>query len=992
MHLQIFGLATEPDWWYVSRVPPGGGKELGRLLAKAVQSPSELQFYFQDKPLEQYQQDELMRLWAKRPAQIIAKPADAALQRPADTYLRLVTTAGPDAGRLFPLTRRNLSVGRGLSRAQVRDPWLSARDFKIRLTSNGPLLTSRAQTPRIWPHGQTLEVGSTHFVLLRGHGNPLDAPQDPGACEIAPNQPPAPPNLLLQIMGAAAPLLIGVVLMVMTGMWYFLLFSGISVIIAAVLITQYRRARSRYIGELHDLLEGTAKKFRQAVFTPHQLMSALAIPEPDSLACDGPQPEFPILNIGSAMQQAKIAHLQDSKRWDRFLFDRITSVLQLRPGHRTIIVGDPATRHPVKNWIVAQLLRHSKATGFGFLVDARHIGGTKIVELYESFIPASEPDQHQVILLTNSPISADEYTTIVDLHRNVIEGTYTATALEPYGISRSTLRTVARELLIEAPRQQSQLERLSLPGEPFKESATREMVTTLGTGAFGMSIDLVREGPHLLITGTTGSGKSELLLTVLVGLTQNYSPCEMSMVLLDFKGGASFNVLAPLPHTMSVETNHVAATSFRSLEAIGAELYRREELFAAHHVADFEAFRKTFPERTLPRLVVAIDELRVLVDQNAEAAGTLARLAATGRSLGFHLIIATQRTQGAVNADIRANVGATIALRTATEHNSWDVLGTADAFHISPKTPGRAYFKAGAETPRMFQTGSYALDDDPLVVLPYDHPSVVSSSQTTNWSRVIEKLRKQALKLPRPQPIILAALDPGVTVASLRERYQIPPVAAPIGLVDDPATCQQYPVALGTAEASTTAIRLASSVAWVGAADSGIEECLPVVAHHVVSSDDYKVLFEGRPLRDVPSGWDKLLHIDDASGDVLRDILEDINAQLTQGVRTTVMLTEWGSWTNALVTGSFQGFEERLIQLMRQFSSILTVYVFGARELAGGRLLAMIPDRFYIPKNSSAEHQLIWPTLRAVPPASARAVLVTADQPHGGLETQLCIG
>src|SRR5690625_1140857 len=170
MHLQIFGLATKPDWWYLNRVPPGGGKELERLLAKAVQSPTELQFYFQDQPLEQYQQDELMRLWAKRPAQIIAKPAEAALHQPVDTYLRLVTTAGPDAGRLFPLTRRNLSVGRGSSRAQVRDPWLSAHDFNIRLSADGTLVTPVGQRGFLWESGTPFRAGTTQFVLQRGTG------------------------------------------------------------------------------------------------------------------------------------------------------------------------------------------------------------------------------------------------------------------------------------------------------------------------------------------------------------------------------------------------------------------------------------------------------------------------------------------------------------------------------------------------------------------------------------------------------------------------------------------------------------------------------------------------------------------------------------------------------------------------------------------------------------------------------------------------------
>lgn len=187
-------------------------------------------------------------------------------------------------------------------------------------------------------------------------------------------------------------------------------------------------------------------------------------------------------------------------------------------------------------------------------------------------------------------------------------------------------------------------------------------------------------------------------------------------------------------------------------------------------------------------------------------------------------------------------------------------------------------------------------------------------------------------------------------------------------------------------------LTLTASVAWVGAVDSGIEASLSVVCEHVLASNDHKILFEGRRLTASPSGWDRKIPFETATGDVLKEIFDELSTRLASGLQTTLVITEWGSWVNALVTGSFQGFEERLIQVMRLFTPTLKVYVFGSRELAGGRLLAMIPDRFYIPKNSSAEHQLIWPTLRAIPPETGRAVLVTADHASGGYEVQLCRG
>ena len=990
MHLQIFGLSTEPGWWHLNRIPTGGGAELSQVLRDKICEAGGLNFFCGHELLDTYSHEDLTKLWSNGLGQIVAKPLETRQPHRFATPLRLVTTSGPDSGRVFPLTRRKLSVGRASARAQVRDPQISSHDFDIRLTSNGTLLTPMGQSPRVWESGESFVAGSTEFELQRGPGTPLPIPSDPGRFEIAPGQPPSPPNLVLQIIGAAAPLLIGVVLMLVTGMWYFLLFSGISVIIAAVLITQYRRARKRFVTEIRIALDQAALRFRNSAFAPHELTGALTSRVRDPLSLVGQPPDHPIVNFGTSVRQADIFQVHDTRQWDAFLYHRVSSILRLHPGRRTLVVGDPGRRRPVKNWIIAQVLRHTTATHTGMTVDGLHFGGPKVIEITAQTMPQPDPELHQIIFVDDTEASADKQTTIIDLDKSTIEGPYTARVLEPFGISAATLELFKKELLLDQPPGDSQIEHLSLADNPLQGSAVHQMVTTLGVGPLGLNLDLVSDGPHMLITGTTGSGKSELLLTVLLGLAQRYPPCEVSLVLLDFKGGSSFNVFAPLPHTMSVETNHIAASSFRSLEAIAAELYRREALFAQHDVADFDAFRRASPNLPLPRLVVAIDELRVLIDQNSDAATTLAHLAATGRSLGFHLIIATQRTQGAVNADIRANIGCTIALRTATEHDSWDVLGTADAFHISPMTPGRAYFKAGAGAPHVFQTARYMLDDEPVVLLPHDQYDPAELPVTTDWPRVVQELRHRASDLPLPEPIILPALPQHTDVQSLREQFGMNTAQVPVGLVDAPAQCRQYAVALGAGTSAPDLVLLSTSVAWIGGVDSGIEECIRVVLDHVVLSSHHRVLLEGRQLSNGPSGWDQRLEIGANTADTLQQFFDGLIAKLSAGIPMTIVITEWGSWATALVSGSFHGFEERLMQLMRQFASVLTVYVFGARELAGGRLLAMIPDRFYIPKNSSAEHQIIWPTLISVPPIAARGVMVTSDHATGGLAVQLC--
>lgn len=988
MLLQIFGLVSKPSWWHLSRIPSGGGTELAAVLAKALPGAQAVEFFCDETELISLDTQGLAQRWYDGVGQLIAKPVGAQPRHHPDSRLYLVSTTGPDAGRSFPLTRRNLSVGRNDSRAQLRDPWLSSHDFSIRLSSSGTVISPVGDRDFLWESGDAHEAGATRFALHRGPGQALVTPKSPGLFEIKPGQPPSPPNVVLQVIGAAAPLLIGIVLMVVTGMWYFLLFSGISVLIAVVMITQYRRARHRFISEIRQSLAETADRFRRCVFGPDQLTRALSSRSNDPLSLCGPQPEHPVVHLGSGQRKASMEQIQQTRRWDDYLTGQVPVVLTLQPGHCTVVVGNPGALRPVKNWCLAQLFRHAKATGTGLNIEGEHVAGPPVVMISDAIDATTELPQ--LIFTTTQINPADHDTTIVDLTSHTVEGSITATDLEPLGISSWTLSQFSEEISLNRPEDHLSMEQLTLSTTTMQAEATDELTTTIGTGPLGLTINLVADGPHLLITGTTGSGKSELVLTVLVGMIERYPPTEVSMILLDFKGGSSFNVLAPLPHTMSVETNHIAAASFRSLDAIAAELYRRELLFAEYQVADYQAFRRAVPHIVLPRLIVAIDELRVLVDDNPEAAEALARLAATGRSLGFHLITATQRTQGAVSADIRANIGSIISLRTATEHDSWEVLGTGQAFRISPETPGRAYFKAGAEQPRLFQTARYMLDDEPLVLLPHDAGVQDQLELTTHWSALVEQLCARAAPLPVSDPVILPELPNQLRGDMLTSQFAWDErLHAVLGLVDDPGNCAQYPLVLGPASPQQNVAILSNSVAWVGTSSSGIEIAAKVVTGNVLKQDGNTVFLDGGRLASEDSSWDHYLHVADAQPDVLKQLTQWLQEVLANQQNTTVVITDWGSWSTQMVTGSFQGFEDVLIQLLRQYASLLKLYVFGSRELAGGRMIAMIPDRLYLPTNSSPEHRMIWPKLVSVPAVEGRAVLVTSAHAAGGLAVQL---
>ncbi|PFG44103.1 S-DNA-T family DNA segregation ATPase FtsK/SpoIIIE [Isoptericola jiangsuensis] len=223
----------------------------------------------------------------------------------------------------------------------------------------------------------------------------------------------------------------------------------------------------------------------------------------------------------------------------------------------------------------------------------------------------------------------------------------------------------------------------------------------LGVGTDGSPVrfDLVADGPHLLVAGTTGAGKSELLQSLVLGLAAARSPADLALALVDFKGGASFGRCADLPHVVGQVTDLEPGLAGRALAGLRAELRRREHVLADHRAASLA----DAPPGTLPRLVVVVDEFRALADDLPEFLPGLLRVAAQGRSLGVHLVLATQRPAGAVGADVRANVTARVALRVVDAADSLDVVEDAAAARIPVSAPGRAVLRVGAGTPVVLQ-------------------------------------------------------------------------------------------------------------------------------------------------------------------------------------------------------------------------------------------------------------------------------------------------
>ncbi|MBX6750808.1 MAG: FHA domain-containing protein, partial [Micromonosporaceae bacterium] len=228
----------------------------------------------------------------------------------------------------------------------------------------------------------------------------------------------------------------------------------------------------------------------------------------------------------------------------------------------------------------------------------------------------------------------------------------------------------------------------------------------IGRSAAGPhALDLREDGPHALVGGTTGSGKSELLQAWILAMAAAHSPQRLTFMLIDYKGGSAFKDLVYLPHTVGLFTDLDPHLVRRALTSLRAEFKAREELFAKYRVKDLLELEREGVAEAPPSLVIVVDEFAALVKELPEFIDGVVDVAQRGRSLGVHLILATQRPAGVIRENLRANTNLRLALRTADENDSVDVLGTPQAAHFDPSIPGRAVSKTGPGRLVVFQAG-----------------------------------------------------------------------------------------------------------------------------------------------------------------------------------------------------------------------------------------------------------------------------------------------
>lgn len=1033
MWLRILGLPEGvPYWWNARNMEGADGSRWDGLLRHHLPG---YRFSVRDEPLAEAGPDVLGR---GSTLCVVARPSEPATPgrasgRDSGPEVVLVVEDGPDAGRLAPLPRSGLTVGRNHAEVRVADPFLSGPHFQAVVEPDGVRIVHlagrrarpvtddsgpRRTSPSPW------REGSSTFRLVRGRPEPLPDRTPLPLLSLAPGQEPTRPNAVMQAVMAFGPLVIGVVLAVVTGHWYFLLFSLISVGVAGVMWAQHRSARSAYGQRIAAESAGLAERLESLAPAPGAVALAARSADTDRFGIPGPVAGPPLIRWGTGITTLPLATDRERADWSAWSRTSLPVITELHPGVTTRVIGQRSTLEAISHWLVVQLCRDALATSRGVLVrteagDAWFGGGITAAEgtvvMHAGATAGAIPEGWHRIVLCGPEESEDDRTEgdrlLPDEARAAVAG-LDYERFRWHGMSASTAGWLVDEFggsprphVVRSP------PRMELPLQSGPGTAVASLESPLTGGSDPVHLDLVREGPHALVAGTTGSGKSELLLTVLTGLAAAYSPGEVSFVLMDFKGGSSFAPLAGLPHTMSVETNLIQAESLRTLDALTAELRRREELFLSTGSVDYAAFRRSRPQEVLPRLVVAIDELRVLTEDHPQSATVLARLAATGRSLGFHLVLAAQRAQGAVGPDVRSNLGTIVCLRTATEQESWDLLGSPQAHSIDADSPGQAFIRRGGAQPRAFQAGRFTTPPGPPGLIPWDGgdggpEGVPDRGGPADWPGLVDRIRRNAerMGLVMPEPVVLPALPDRwcPTVAECREH----PGAVVVGLADVPDTRRQ--------EAVTWVPGRDGPAAWIGTDAGGLRdvarsalrqlarlpETTPGSATHprtlVLDGDGDTVpdgidVSTGTAEHHAPGRWTVLSAVS-ATPERLGALLQDVREDLAARRPVRLVVTAWGRWAGLRVGAGYETAEEHLALLLRDHPpSLLAVALFGSRELAGGRVLGQVPNRFYVPAGSTPEQRMVWPTLHRVREVPGRAVMVTSGYPAPGIAVQLAL-
>ncbi|MGL3805826.1 FtsK/SpoIIIE domain-containing protein [Paeniglutamicibacter sp. R2-26] len=573
--------------------------------------------------------------------------------------------------------------------------------------------------------------------------------------------------------------------------------------------------------------------------------------------------------------------------------------------------------------------------------------------------------------------------------------------IEPATLGFETLARAVRRVLASADGT-AQSPARGLPPETGKDPADVSPTTlrTVVGDADGLplELDLLRHGPHLVVAGTTGSGKSELLRTLVLGLAREHGPHELAFMLVDFKGGATLAPLAGLPHVQNLVSDLDTAAARRVMEQLACELRRRERLLAAHQATDFAGYReaRTGADPLLPALVVVVDEFRVLATELPGALEQVVQVATVGRSLGIHLVISTQRPAGTLNAQLRANITTAIVLRTAGEFESADLLGTDAAAHLDPAEPGWAYLRTGAGVPLKFRVHRNASTGGgaslrawgrslraPVWHQGLDEAATMPQAPAHGTAGAVERIRGIWDGQERAANPFSPAL-PGALVQLPRAVLLQTDDDTAVGLVDRVESARRTALRFD--------VRRCAGLVACGLPGSGIEDVPPLLVRSLNQSTWTAPCFvlDGNGVHPELAGHPG---VGGYFGPQDSWRIAELLLQLASAERTdplVLVVSGLGGWAQTLGPGTHALLEAALGVFARTAQSPGRALVLcGDRELAGSRIASLCETRWYFPRGAGPEILVGWPKLKQVAPVRGRGLLLGPGEPETGTEFQL---
>lgn len=874
-------------------------------------------------------------------------------------------------------------------------------------------------------------------------------------------------NRAMLLLAAALPLLIGIGLALLTGMWMFLALSAASAVSVLVPLAAGRRQR-------HDLANAAAAavakdRERRRRSGPSLALLVLAAGHKHSSGDPAPDDGRVWLRLGEAPQPANV---KIEPAASAVIIPSVGTVpVTLDPSLPVTIFrgSDPVVDGIIRS-LLMQLAGYPRGRGTRIVIHAeahrlplgaRYLPGVTLVaprgRILQILNEGFEPVHQRGVLLVVGSADEDED------DAGAVSGTATARGwqvlqfLPPEGSAdtsdvllserASLLRCATGDVAFApdlAPEEVFMNFCRRFAGRPEPRGKENKCVPTtcslqdvlaltpertsdrwdasarnpglqvpLGLSSSGAQcLDLEADGPHLLVAGTTGSGKSELLRSLAMALALSHPPDRVNFLFVDFKGGSGLGPLTELVHCVGLLTDLSSYELERTLTSLRAEIRLREKALASAKVPDLAAYRAggSRQDLPLPHLVIVIDEFRMLVDDAPEVLRELMRIAAIGRSLGIHLIMATQRPQGAITADIRANVTSSIALRVQSGMESVDIISTKDAADIRVETPGRAFLARGTEDPLEFQTASLgsarirpgrveavtvqlAVDyvesaargndergDDGMATpegrTPVEAAAPLIALVRELWCERKGRAPRRPVATPLPSHLRAPEGDTSTTSSGIDGSAK-PSIG--LGLLDLPEKQRVVPLVWSPTEQS--------HLAFIGAPSSGAEEALHLAVMQLLfnpfEAHGY-ILDAGGTLLGVAShsrvGAHAGLHELRRAVRVLERIKEELARRLGKSgghgeVPLVLVLSGWGSWVSAFRAGPFAWAEDLVQDLARDGSRAgIIVMISGDRELVSSRVFSALPNRLYFPAGSNADSRIAWPRMPATAELKGRAV------------------